>query len=497
MQRTNGRTIGRILLCATALFATSVAPLRVAAQVPATPPLPPAHWAYIALDRLAGAGLLDDAWAVGNRPQSAGVALAAFRTAVVRAALEGSPLAGFARSAARRFAREHPQSHRSATTGAYLAVREARLRAGKTTGAPARRGRLEFGVDVTAALGRHFVVSYGPAVSMSASATTVEQPRLAVVGKVGSWWASAGRQRLSFGPATGGLILNDASAFDGLLFGSDGAVRLGGIGHWLGPVHVTALISRIAPDTLGEAAWFGAARVTFAPHPRVHIGLNRTAVVPAGGGDGVGLGSLLLVAVGKHTRPNKEDQRASVDLSVALGGPSWRVVPYLEWGFEDTAGAYMEDPGLTVGAYMPFLPGVPTLSLRYEYTGFGESARLCWFCSARITKWYRHGTVRSAYIGEDGLLIGHPLGGYGYEHRIDAVAWLVGADARVRATLVRRHREPLNLLYATRPGDSHALGAGGSYRVGPALTFDANLWWEQGEAGWHNGAASIGGHLLF
>lgn len=480
-----------------ALLVSGIMPVQALGQAPtATPPVPPGHWAYVALDRMAAAGLTNDAWAVGHRPQSAGVVRAAFWAAVVRAMLEDSPLVDFARSSARLFAREYPEAERA--RGNHVAVREVWLRAAAATGPAALSDAVELGADVTASFGAHVVVSYAPAVHMRADgSTTLEQPRVALVGKLGSWWASVGRHQLSFGPATGGLILNGASSFDGVLLGTDGAVRVGSIGRWLGPVHAIALVSRLPSDTLGAATWFGAARVTLSPHPRVQIGLNRTAVVAADERSGAGLGALLLVAVGKHTRPNVEDQRASVDLHVTLGSGSWRIVPYFEWGFEDTAGAYVEDPGLTVGAYLPSLPGVPALSLWYEYTAFGESARLCWFCTARTTGWYRHGSVRTAYIGEDGLLIGHPLGGYGHEHRVDATGWLRGARVRLRGTLVRRQREPLNLLYESRPGASHGIAVGSSYRASSTLTVDANLWWEWGEAGWHDGAASVGAHLLF
>ncbi|MGH7576796.1 MAG: capsule assembly Wzi family protein [Longimicrobiales bacterium] len=489
------RRIGSTAAWLVAALAFTVAHARVGAQESsATPPIPPGHWAYAALDRLAAAGLIDGEWAIGHQPQSAGAMESAFRSAQVRATEDGSPLADFARTSAQRFAREYAPSH-DARGGSHVAVREATFRATGTTGAATGFGAVEIGVDVTASLGRHLALSYGPAMNVSAGATTVEHPRVTVVGKLGSWWATAGRQRFSFGPATGGLILNGASSFGGVMLGSDGAVRIGGVGRLLGPLHATAVVSRLPGDTLGKAAWFVAARVSLSPHPRVRIGLTRTALVAGNEHGDVGLSTLLMVMAGMHSRPNVEDQRASVDLSVALGGRAWRVVPYFEWGFEDTAGAYVEDPGVTAGAYMPFVPGLPDLSLRYEYTAFGESARMCWFCNSRITKWYRHSSVRSAYIGGDGLLIGHPLGGYGYEHRVDVAHWLAGGNARIHAALVRRRREPLNLLYESRPGASRGLGIAGSYRILSALTVDTSLWWESGDAGWRDAAASIGAQL--
>lgn len=492
--RRAGWTIGT---CTVALLAVMLAAAGAGGQTSAaTPPVPPGHWAYGALDRMAAAGLIDDEWAVGHRPQSAGVMMAALRAAQVSAVADASPLADFVRSSVRHFAREFPASH-DGRGGSHVSMREATFRTSGRTGDASGFGTIEIGAELTAAIGRHFILSYAPTLNVSSDATTVEHSRVTMVGKLGSWWATAGRQRFSFGPASGGLILNGVSSFDGVMLGNDDAVRLGGIGRWLGPLHVTAVLSRLPADTLGAAAWFGAARVSLSPHPRVRIGLTRTAVV-AGDEDGdLGLGTLLMVAAGKHTGQNVEDQRASMDLSVALGGRAWRIVPYFEWGFEDTAGAYVEDPGLTAGAYVPFVPGLADLSLRYEYTAFGKAAHMCWFCNARTTKWYRHGSVRSAYVGQDGLLIGHPLGGYGYQHRMDAIGWLIGGQARVQVTLVRRNREPLNLLYESQPGDSRAIGARGSYYVTSDLTLDAILWWESGDAGWRERAASLGAQLRF
>lgn len=425
--------------------------------------------------------------------------MSAFENAVIVATMEDSRLADFARASAGRFGREYPQSHRPRGQG-ELAVREVTLRVGRGEFGAGRGTNVELGLDVTASLGSHFVLSYGPALNVSGGgSTSIEQPRMTLVGKLGSWWVSAGRQQLAFGPATGGLILNGAAAFDGVMVGSDGPFRLGSIGRWLGPIQATGLLSRLPSDTLGGAAWFGAARLTIMPHPRVQIGLNRTAVVAADDERlDVGLGALMRVAIGKHTRPNIEDQRASVDVSVGIGGSSWRVVPYFEWGFEDSAGAYIEDPGLTLGAFVPFLPGLPAVSLRYEYTAFGESARTLWSGGpAETRKWYRHSGTRAAYIGREGQLIGHPLGGYGYEHRVNAAAWILGSDARVYGTLVRRRRDPVNLLYERRPGQSHGLGLGGSYRFAEAVTVETDLWWEKGDRGWRDREVSLGARVVF
>lgn len=496
MQESRRRRIGRgMIAAAIAGIGLAAAPLAGQDEV-ATAPVALEHWGYDALDRLAAAGLSTEGWAAGHRPQSAGAMLAALRAAAKRAAGRSSPLAGFARSSAERFAGEYPHAgggRPGATSRRQIVVRAGGL------GDAGDREAASVGVDLSASYGRHVALSYGSTMNVSADAApSVGRPSVTLVGKLGSWWVSAGRQRMAFGPGTDGLVLSGSAAFDGVMFGTDGAVRLGGIGRWLGPLRATAMVSRLPADTLGAAAWFGAMRLTLAPHPRIRIGLNRTTVIGTEvRGSELTLRDVLSIAAGKHTDPNFEDQRASLDLAVLLGNHSWRLAPYVEWGIEDSAGAHLEDPALSAGAYLPYLPGVPALSLRYEYTAFGESARLCWFCSARTTDWYRHGTVRSAYVGENGRLIGHRLGGYGHEHRLEADAWLHAHTARIRAVLIRRHREPRNLLYPNRPGDSHGAGVRASFRVTPALTLDADLRYERGEAGWDERAAWLGARYIF
>ncbi|MFW6079236.1 MAG: capsule assembly Wzi family protein [Gemmatimonadota bacterium] len=466
----------------------------------ATAPVEVDHWAYAALDRLAAAGLLEEEWAPGRRPQPAGVMMEALREASRRAKKRSSPLDAFAAASVDRFGGEFPQLGADGGAGRSSAAARRSVMAGAVAGGPGLPERSwVLGYDLSASVDRHLAIRYGSAVSFGPDADASPGPSsIAVVGRLGGWWVSAGRQRVGFGPGTGGLVLNDAASFDGVLAGTGEPLRLGGPGRWLGPVHVRALASRIPADTVGAAAWFGAMRVTLEPHPRIRVGLNRTLVVARRVGDhSPTFADLLRIAVGKHTQPNFEDQRASIDATVLLGTGEWRMASYLEWGIEDTAGAHFEDPALTVGAFVPHLPGLSRLSARYEYTAFGEAARVCGFCDAQRRNWYRHSGVRPAYVAGGGRLIGHPLGGYGHEHRVEAAAWLGGARARIEALYAARAREPGNLLYAERPGRSRAAALRTVYRLGRSLTLDGGVWRETGEAGWTDASARVAARVLF
>ena len=95
--RVPGLTVAAVLLAAGVAHAQ---------RLPASPPLPPEHWAPAVLERLAAAGLLHGVWMPGTRPVPAAVAEAAFDTAAARTEATGSPLAAFAVSASERLAAE-------------------------------------------------------------------------------------------------------------------------------------------------------------------------------------------------------------------------------------------------------------------------------------------------------------------------------------------------------------------------------------------------------
>ena len=506
------KAVSRLALLTLAWLAL---PLALPAQDrPATPPIAADHWVYDALDRLHAAGLLDGLWLVGDRPRSEGAIEAALRAAAARGSQQRAPLASFARAALDRFLEEFPSPRPaspaptpppaaaaaadstpvtapdSAPRRTYPGRRQAALGARIASGGHDDGQAGALGGQIALPLGRHLAFLFQPELRAgSPHGLAYRQQRLILTGKLGPAWVFAGRERSRLGPATsGGLLLSGTTPFDGLSIGLDSPIRLPGIARHLGPFLATLLVTRIPADSLGAGEFLAAARVAFAPHPRIQLGLNRSALVLAQvDGRNIGLADLLYIAVGKHTDADFENQLASIDLRARVDLRGWPVVVYIELGTEDSAGAFTEDPGLILGLFLPILPGLPAVSLRYEYTAFGPDAFFCVSCDGRARSWYRHRTRsghRAVYADADGVPFGHPLGGYGHEHLLQARVWPAAARLRLAASLRARNREPLNLLFEQHPGPSRAAALEAAYRLNPHLDLEADAAGEWGSAGW-------------
>lgn len=512
--RLRGWAIAAIGGCLLAL-AVVASPTAVPAQSPpASSPLHAGHWAYDALDRLSAGGVLDTLWLPGTRPRSQTAVAAALLAANRRAGSDSivSPLAAFAESALARFAAEYPRVVAVAdrTDDVYRpdSIRGFALRDGAVaTDVRAAGGGFDSGralgirPRLAAAATRHLAVFYEPELrvgSGDAASPTLTTARGGLTGKIGPVWLHAGRERLGFGPgAGGGIVLDDGASWDGVMAGLDQSVRLPLVSRYLGPVHALGLLSRIGPDSIGGRAWFGAMRFVAAPTSWIQIGVSRSLLVATEvrGGERIGLRDWLYALGGKHTP--FEDQLLAVDVRGEFGIGGTPLAAYLEWGMEDTAGGWVEDPGLLLGLFAPVLPGLPAASLRYEYAAFGDDAHICGFCGRQSRHWYRHGPdPRPLYATADGVPLAHPLGGYGHEHRLGMRVWARGGRLRGRATLLAREREPANILYDRWPGGSIGGVLGAAYRIVPAIEVAGSLRLETGD-GWTRRAGSVGAHAFF
>ena len=477
----------------------------------ASPFLSPEHWSHDALERLQGAGLIDD----GFDPAGAGVtrleAYQRFREASV-SAQEGAPeWLELVQAYQERFAEEFPGTAR-------LGVEETRgptLEATLTAGVESHQNRLQprhyresvdafqtrelrdhtepaGGMGLSVLMPTDGAVSFGahgtlqlPADRVSAS----EAYGVLLIGRVGVW---GGRRALAFGSANGGsVVLSGDLPFDGAgLFMTDG-VRLPGVLSHLGAFRFETAFAHL--DSAGEVdnPWLFGTRLSLSPHPRIRIGLNRAAVF---GGDhtlvpAATFGRVAKTIAGIDTdeegRANFEDQIASLDLWLAPNLGSLPLVIYGEWGVEDLSESRTEQPAVTGGIRVPAFPGALWLNLGVEHTRFdaGDGTGRAWYDHRVFGTWTDDGSVR-----------GHELGGEGNELRVFAGADLVDARLRIDTRVFTRNRKAGNLFAPDRMGSSKGGGLTVRWRLSPSLDLETSGVIESG-SDWTESAAFVGTRL--
>ena len=311
----------------------------------------------------------------------------------------------------------------------------------------------------------------------------------AVVGR-GATTVWAGRRRLGFGPArSGGVVLNDSTAFVGA-----GVIvlrrkeRLAWVFRHLGEVRAEMFLSRVE-DNGFRRPWLGGLRATIAPHARIRIGGNRAALFGGEGNEPTSLKNLVYLLAGEHSATgNFANQLASVDFWIR---PPLGPVPlsaYFEWGFEDSAGAWLEAPGIVGGVLLAALPGLPTTELAVEGT---------WFSQGRPWRldWYRHSAFSKGWT-RDGVPLGHPLGGHGTEWTLFGRSDLREATVRIAWRLAWRERREGNLFAPERAGRARLVSLDVEWRVRPGAEITAAGSLENGEE-WGARAWSLGLRALF
>lgn len=443
----------------TAAFLALPAATPVGAQrLPATPPLPAGHWAHDALERLAGAGLTHGVWTPGLRPIPEAVAGAALDSAAARSELVASPLAPFARAVAMRYREELGWPDPKPLSSPWV-----------TLGAGRSHEALSATLDARLQVAPHRRVSFmvTPRVGITANeGLSGGVTAVSAMAAFGVFQVGVARAGWRLGPGgSDGMLLNETVPIDALVLQTAGPDRLPGILNWLGPVEAAIALSRIrgvtvdstpfldpwvdTPGTLDVGArdpWMIAARLALSPHPRLRLGVNRLITgYTSWKGEAMGAMDAFHIAVGELTV--FDDQKASLEAAVRLSPFRFPITPYVELGFEDAAGALYEDPGLLFGLHLPRLPRLPYSSARWEYIAFGEGACYASGCEPRTRNWFWHPLSNRLHAAPDGRLLGHPLGGYGKEHRVQLASWFSGAGVQASLTGILRERHPQNLRF--------------------------------------------------
>jgi hypothetical protein len=111
---------------------------------------------------------------------------------------------------------------------------------------------------------------------------------------------------------------------------------------------------------------------------------------------------------------------------------------YLEWGMNDSAGAWRDVPARLLGVTWPALPFAPEVGLSAEFVHFPAEC-----CGNPM--WYRNWAIRMGWT-HDGTVLGHPLGGHGNEWSLRADAVTAGGGLTMDGRFFRRYRGIENLF---------------------------------------------------
>ncbi len=480
---------------------------------PASPLLPPTHWAVEAAERLYELGLAPG-WMPAQR--------AAPLLVVARTLREGAALAAqapatapagaapLARAWAARFDREFPHlaGYEHAPGGgaeATPALLAARATVGATLGsarpiasagtppaglaalrlqAPGDDPFLELGG--AAAAGPHLAAG----LTVRGTPSSVTLPAAEVVAALGPLALSAGRATARYGPSDfGGVVLGGAATLDRVELLTTAPVRLPGPLAFLGDFSLDLLLTRFDEPRHPYHPLLWGMQLSWRPHPRLTLAAIRGVLFGGALWEGIPAARVPLSILGiKNYRENNVYSGA-----IRYRLPTERVVPLtfkLEWGTDDNPGAAFSWPGLVVGLSSPLLPALPAaLGIEYAYFGRGPMGYHDPF------PWYAHGQYTGGWAtGETPL--GDPLGGNGRALRVTGSADPLGGLARVRAAAWVQDRFADNLYAPAAGGRSAGVEGEAELRLG---TFAAGLRgaYERGTAGWSRKDLALTGTLFF
>jgi len=491
-------------LLAAAVFGLAGTALPAHAQGP-SPFVAGDHWVQHALRRLNGLGLLEQGHDPGTRSITEHRAARMLRDALLAAA--GTPYEDLARAYLERFIEEvgggwdrpagqDPTVALAGALGLGFAAENGGIRAGSgywnggdwsgPTAIPSSDDVVST-IDVRAYAGRYAAGRIAFA-AWPDSAALGDAYALLAAGKVGAW---LGRRAIGFGVAAGGgIVLSGGHAFTGGGLGLLEGVTLPGVLRHIGLVRVETFLSTVHENGAVVEPWFWAGRLSIQPHRRLVVGVNRAAMFGGDGNTPLELRDLLYVMIGKHAGEGSEvdNQIAAVDVWYRVPVRFAPIAVHAEWGFEDSAGAWKDVPGIVAGAEVASVPGLPWLSLGIERASFAPHC-----CGNPI--WYRHWRFLDGWA-DDGRPLGHLLGGHGTEWRLTAGLDPWGARLRLRLEAFTRDRGEENLFAPDRAGESRGGVLHALVRAGPRIELELRALHERGEAGWRESRIDASGRWL-
>ena len=456
---------------------------------PASPLLPPDHWAVRAAERLHEVGLAPG-WLPAQRAAPLWVVGQALTDAAERAEREAQPWAPLAQAWAARFAVEFPRALRA----------EPSLRlAGASVGLGAQFGHVQeprpvapppWFVPLTAPgdaavaeasaaalLGEHLAAG----ARLKASTWDLDVPSAELVGALGPLMLTVGRGPVGYGPnEVGAVVASGAVPLDRVELLTSVPVRVPGL----------EVLGDFAFDTALAGFWDDEARhpyhpllwefqLQWRPHPRLTLGGIRGVMFGGKNWEGIPAHDVPLSLLGiKNFNENNV-----YSVSAKFRFPTEPLLPLtakVEWGSDDNPGAAAQWPGLVAGLSAPMLGGLPAaLGVEYAYFGRGPVGYHDPF------GWYTHGQYTGGWVTRQTPL-GDPMGGNGKALRLTGAADLW--DARVRLSGVGFVQDrSLDNLYAPSAVGRSVGGRGDAELRIDRWAFAVRGGYEHGEQGWSRG----------
>jgi hypothetical protein len=477
-------------------------------DAPASPLLPPDHWAVRAAARAEALGLADN-YLPAQRAVPRAVVLAVLEHAQGVAASRPG-VSRLASGWLARFREEFPEYGLDAAGDALLLPVNGRA----SLGFAHEAGRLSPAIGyfvgsrndprpVPGVSTPRLDVAVGTGDGRRAAAWAlgrwdeqgVDLARWEAVASAGPVALSVGKQPAAYGWGEGGGIVLSENVVPRVEAQTLRPVRLPSVLRHFGGVTLHTFVTRLGGERHPAEPWLWGARLSFQPHRRLTFAVNRASIF--GGDSAVTARRLAEMFVGVIRGSAFENQVLSLEGRWRL--PTDAVLPatvYLEWGADDGAGALHEVPARVGGILFPALPGLPEVSAGAEYARF--EAVCCghgpWYFNSTHPGNFARGTRP----------LGHPLGGEGWEAAAYARGELMDARLRVHLRGFARDYwdESLatlgggNLYSPLRDGGSLGFAAEAAYRVTPRTELRASTRRESGD-GWSERAFDAAVSVFF
>lgn len=514
-----------VLIALTALVSLGAISVTLSAQQPephaASPFLPSSHWAITVARRLAALDLADPDFGWGDGSLTILAVGRVLHDAPAIAQRKHRELEPLARGYWLRFAREFPLT--AATLEPRISTKNADLAEGwVAAGYSSATGRVypvrsldrtrenvagpfprsdlseaRLTTNLSFTVGQHIAGSLSPE-HRDGDWGLREGYGLVTVKKLGIW---GGRRVPAFTTgAGGGIVINGTAAFTGGGFAFTEPFRLPWLFRYVGAIRFESFLSRLDSNAAIPKPWFLGTHVSISPHPRLMIGATQAYMFGGGGVTPVTWSTVwsMLRSHGVISAGSEfENGLASWELRFR---PPLPVVPlslYMEWGADDNHAAWTLFPARVIGAQIPAVPGIPSLSLGLEHASFSRPCTGCDGCHCEYyATWYRH------YLFKDGWTvdrqpIGHPLGGEGSEWLAYGTWDRPASRLRFDVRAFRRNRGSYNIYAPERLGRSTGGQISTVYRATPNMDLLLTGALEDGQADWRESSIFAGLRWIF